>query len=218
MKKHLEIITALLFFAGILFSCKKVNTPKDYTASIKDKTWWGVMTYTSQVFQYYSVHFNADNTLKWSQLSGDYDGQWIINGKQLTITFSVSGVEIKADISDDDKLMNIADNTTSYIINSGELIANPNLPLDNTVWKGSISDNSGGTSSALQMSFMPGLKIGLKVGNGMYGPYSYTRSPSDAIIRFQAGVGYPYFGVVTSGGEMKGSYYSFNHPWQIIKQ
>ena len=97
MKKYIVAMLFALLSTGVLFSCKKsstpVSTPKDYAASIKDKTWWGVMTYTGQALQYYSVHFYADNSLFWSQIDGDYLGQWTINNKQLAITFTISNVQ-----------------------------------------------------------------------------------------------------------------------------
>ncbi len=116
-------VVLILSFTG----CKKNSTPspKDYSASIKDKNWWGVVTYTGETSQYYSVHFNADNTLVWSQLSGDDPGQWTLQGKTLTIHFSGSKEkdkdEIKVDISDDDKFLAISDNTLKYEINMGNL-------------------------------------------------------------------------------------------------
>lgn len=78
MKKYSSMFVAILLVAGIFSSCKKENAApksKDYAASINDKSWWGVFTYTGETSQYYTVHFNSDNTLIWSQLSGDYAGQ-----------------------------------------------------------------------------------------------------------------------------------------------
>ena len=133
MKKYVSTMLVILLLTVTIFSCKKSNGPKDYNASIKDKTWWGEFAYTGQDAEYYSVHFNVDNSLTWTQWSGDYPGQWTLNGKQLTITFTGNSVEINADISDDDKLMNISDNTANSEINSGQLIVNPKISLDNTV-------------------------------------------------------------------------------------
>src|SRR5689334_23368726 len=135
MKKH-RIISITLVFMTILFSCGEDDPSKDYAASIKDKTWWGTFTYTGETAQYYSVHFSADNTLVWSQLSGDYPGEWTVKGKSLTLHFTGSSAEIKADISDDDKLIAIMDTTPSYEINNGQLLQSSNVPLENTVWNG----------------------------------------------------------------------------------
>src|SRR6266511_5776183 len=108
---------------GILIGCKKSDTPKDYAASIKDRTWWGIFTNTGKTPEYYSIHFNTDSSLLWSDLSGDYAGKWKIADRQLTMTFTAINDEIKADITDDDKLENITDNTSFYDVNSGALIA-----------------------------------------------------------------------------------------------
>lgn len=210
---------AALMITVILFSCKKSSDttplPKDYTASIKNKTWWGVFTYTGKTAEYYSVHFNADNTLLWSQLSGDYAGTWVINNKSVTLKFSGSGAEIKADITDDDKFMAISDNTPSYEINNCQLITSPNISLENTIWKGSIIN---GTSGSMQLKFLPGFKVELKLNNTIYAPITYTRSPSGGAFRFDTGGGYFYFGVVTSAIELKGSGNDSQFPFQLTNQ
>lgn len=133
------IMAITLLIMGIVVSCSKGNepAPKDYGISIKDKTWWGQLSYTGKPLEYYSVHFKADNSLLWSQLSGDYPGQWVVNGKQLTMTFPGIGTTIKADISDD-RLLDISDDNTAFAIATGERVLNPTISLDNTIWKGSF--------------------------------------------------------------------------------
>lgn len=84
MKKHISI-ALVIFCPSLLLSCKK-DGAKDYTASVAEKTWWGVFTYIGKDAEYYSVHFNADKTLSWSQFSGDYTGRWAVNGKELTMS------------------------------------------------------------------------------------------------------------------------------------
>jgi hypothetical protein len=216
MKKYITTIFTAVIVTIFLFSCKKnSSSPKDYTASIKDKTWWGVLVYTGKTAQYYSVHFNADNTLLWSQLAGDYTGTWSINGKQVTITFSGSGIKINADISDDDQLMNIVVNTSTYKIINGQIIQNPNIPLNNTAWKGSVVS---GIATNLQLSFMPGAKVELKLGNTTYPPFIYSRTPSGGAFRFDTGGSYYYFGVIISNNEIKGSANDSEFPFQVTKQ
>jgi hypothetical protein len=206
---------AILILAGLL-GCKKNNNPapKDYTASVKDKTWWGVFTYTGQTAEYYSVHFNADNTLLWSQLSGDYVGTWSINNKSLTLKFSGSSAEIKTDISDDDKFISISDNTASYEINNGQQITSPNITLENTIWKGSIVN---GTSGNMQLKFLLGVKVELTLIT-TYTPFIYSRVPSGGAFRFDTGGGYFYFGVITSATTIKGSGNASQFPFQLTKQ
>jgi len=218
MKKYISIMLFAVVITGTIFSCKKSNTPgpKDYSLSVKDKTWWGALVYTGKSTEYYSVHFNADNSLTWSQMSGDYNGQWVLTGKQLTITFSGNSVEIKADISDDDKLMNITDNTANSEITNGQLIANPNISLDNTVWKGSIVYSL--SSTDYQITFLPGTKLQAKYLNVNYVPDDYTRSASGAVIRTFGGGVVPIFGVIVSDKEMKGGRITTDYPWQVSKQ
>jgi hypothetical protein len=215
MKKKLNLILVTLLLTGILISCKKscdtTPLPKDYTASIKDKSWWGEFTYAGETAEYYSVHFNADNTLTWSQFSGDYTGHWILTGKQLTITFDGNSEEIKANVSDDDKLVNITDNTTASEINNGQLSVNSTIPLDNTVWNGTIRFTS---IKALQLNFKPGLQVVINQENMPVNTYTYTKNSSNSVIR----VGGSFFGIITSDDKMKGSNGGALFIWQAIKQ
>jgi hypothetical protein len=203
----------VLLSTGMLFSCKKSSTPapKDYVASVKDKTWWGMLAYTGKPQEYYSVHFNTDNSLTWSQLSGDYNGHWILDGKALTITFDGNTVEIKTGISDNDELVNIKDNTTASDIISGKLIANPATTLDNTIWNGTVDYPS---TLALQFSFKPGLQVVLNIEKSAIKTYTYTKSSSDMIFR----IGSNFFGIITSANTMKGSVDNAAYTWQATKQ
>src|SRR6266700_5670284 len=177
MKKYIRTILITLLSVSVIAGCKK-STPNDYASSIKNKTWWGQLTYTGKTSEYYSVQFGADNSLIWSQMSGDYPGNWFVEGKTITITFRDNSVQIKADISDDDKLMNITDNTGNSEINSGQLIVNPNISLENTVWKGSLVYAV--TPDDYQLSFMPDSKVQSKYFNINY-TENYTRSASGAV-------------------------------------
>jgi hypothetical protein len=211
MKKYLRVILAVIFYTSLLLSCKKDSTPKDYTASVKDKTWWGMLTYTGQTAEYYSVHFNADNTLVWSELSGDFTGHWAITNKQITITFA-STTQVKADISDDDKLINITDNTGYYEINSGQIIANPNITLDNTVWKGTAS-----LTTPTTLRFKSGLKVEAELGNNVYGSDTYKRSASGEAIESELNPGYTLFVIVVSENKIRGAD-NLGYQWQLTKQ
>ena len=222
MKKYLSIMLVIVLYTSLSLSCKKSNA-KDYTASIRDKTWWGVFTYTGKDPEYYSVRFNADNTFLWSQFSGDYSGQWVVNGKDLTMTFDISKAAIKATISDDDKLLNITDNTGNAVINTCELITNPNMPLDNTVWKGKMVT---GLPYIIEMSFRPPLKLDLQSGSSSgysYTNNTYIRSPSGAVIRAEIkpvsnGPNTRFFGVIISATEMMGSDKNASNQWKATKQ
>jgi hypothetical protein len=221
MKKIKTFILVVVTVTGILSGCKKSSNPnkeepKDYSTSIKDKTWWGALTYTGQTAEYYCVHFNADHTLLWSQLAGDYDGQWDVSGEQLTIILTAPGVQITADISDDNKLSNFKDNTLDYEVNSADLLTNPDLALDNTTWKGTYFNGS--SQQPLQFSFSPGSGITITFGSYPAETHVYTRSPSGAAIRFNHGGVYPFFGILTSSTLMKGSEQDSRFPWLAIKQ
>ncbi len=208
MKKLISKILAVLLITVITTGCKKNAEPKDYSQSIKDKTWWGTLNYTGQSDQFYSVQFNADNSLLWNQMSGETPGHWVLDGKTLKITFSGNSVEIKAGISDDNKLINISDNTGNSEIKSGELIVNSGVPLDNSNW---IGTGAGG----VQIAFEPAYKFKLFIGASPYGPYIYTRSASGAVIRsVSAGI----FAIVISNTEMRGSFTSATNALNFVKQ
>jgi hypothetical protein len=210
MKKYTEIILVSLFSISVITSCKKDSD--GYSASIKDKTWWGTMTYTIKPTPvYYSVHFNANGSLLWSELSGDYSGHWVIDGNHLTISLNTVNREVKTDISGDNKFGNISQSgTNGDIINSGELIPDPNTSsLDNTVWNGYYS--VGGVQKPLQMSFKPNFILEWKSGSNA--TWTYTRTASGVVIRYGGTV---IFGIVLSGYEMKGT--SIFDYWQVRKQ
>ena len=231
MKKHLKIFLATVIVTGIIAGCKKdkIAAVKDYVSSVKDKTWWGEFTYTGKPVEYYCVHFNNDNTLLWSQFSGDYTGKWVINGKELTMIFDVSKAEIKANISADDKLLDITDNTGSFEMNTGQLSADPNISLDNTVWDGKPFTTN---LYSLAISFVPISKVDIQetyfYPPSLYKSYfylnnTYTRPASGGVIRADIkpagnGAGSLFFGVIISGTEMKGSYINSNIQWQATKQ
>ena len=197
----------------IITSCKKNDSPdpKDYAASIKDRTWWGMLANSGKTPEYYSVHFNTDNTLTWSQFAGDSPGHWVLTGKTLTITFDGKSIELKADISDSDQLVNIADNTSAFDITSGELIGNTNTNLDNTTWNGTIDYPS---TKALQLGFKPGLQVTVNVENSPVKTYTYTRSSSNGVIRIST----IFCGIIVSGSKMKGSIDNSTYIWQATKQ
>jgi hypothetical protein len=218
MKKNLTIARVALLSLLVLFSCKKSTTPtpKDYTSSIKNKTWWGMVTNNGRA-EYYSVHFNADNSFKWNQLAGEYDGKWTVSGKQLSLTFPALSIEIKADIGDNDRLMNFTDNNPNSIMNSGELVENPNIPLDNTLWNGSMVQV--GASYTLQIIFTGGAQIGLVVNNTLPPIIGvYARSADGGSIRVNGIAGVAFFGVLSAPGEMKGtSTFGTGNSWIVTR-
>jgi hypothetical protein len=217
--KRYKAITAIALLAMIsLFSCKKDNTPalpKDYSNSIKDKTWWGTLTNAGETAQYYSVHFNADNTLLWSQFSDDYPGKWSVDKNKLTLTFLSPDVIVTGEISDDNKLVNITTNTANKV-NTGELVENPRISLESTIWKGDFNIPMG-SPIPIQFSFLPGSIVQGNIG------YSFTsvyvRSAYGGVIRFYKPlVNFLVFCVITSSGEMRGSYDLSKYTLQATKQ
>ena len=214
MKQYTAILLLAISIVAFTSSCKKSNDAKDYTGIIKDKVWWGEITYTGKATEYYSVQFKADNTLLWSQYATDDAGEWTVSGKVLTITFNKSGIKVTADISDDNKLLNIVATTSAYKIGSGQMLANPATPFDNTAWKGAIQS----ITSDFRLLFAPGNQVGFLYDNTYpFVPYGYTRSLSGGCFRIGAGPGTLCFGVLTSATEIKGTF-SGGNPWHTTKQ
>ncbi len=219
MKRCIRIILVSLLTVMILASCKKDkdNASKDYGVAIRNKTWWGQLSNPGESLQYYSVFFNGDSTLLWSQQAGDYTGIWVLHNNHLTMNFITPSVQIKADIGEDNTLKNISSSNSSTVIN-GQLTANPTILLGNTVWNGLMS--LGGTQQPFQLDFLSASQVETKVSGIKYGPYPYTRSVSGAVIKFNLGA-YPYLAVITSEKEMKGQWgtttYNY-YPWQTTKQ
>ena len=221
MKNRAVITLAIILLVNFTTGCKKSNDtkPKDYALSVKDKTWWGVVTYTGKPAEFYSVHFNTGNTFTWSQFSGDYNGQWVISGNELKMTFDENATEIKATISDSDSLINIKENSGILVINTCQLIANPNIALDNSEWKGVFVT---GFAYALDINFRAPLKADIRQGL-TYTNNIYTRTSSGAVIRTDINpVGSTasthFFAIIISGSEMRGSIKNANVQWKASKQ
>jgi hypothetical protein len=217
MKQYMMRTMLVLVVMGILFSCKKDNEKK-FIDSIAGKTWWGKFAYTGKVSQYYSIQFDANGSFTWSELTADYTGKWLVKGKHLTFTFDGTNKQIKADIAGDRKLFNIENNSTyGWAIESGQLIANPNMSsLDNTFWKGAYITIPGPVTVIGNLRFLPDLKLQVEFpgSNTKEGPFSYTRSASGVAIRVQKNL----FGIILSETEMKGTDHNNIFEWSVIKQ
>jgi hypothetical protein len=136
---------------------------------------------------------------------------WAIHDKQITMTFDANTAQVKADISVDDKLINITDNTGYYEINSGQIIANPDILLDNTLWKGTAS------LVPTTLRFKSGLKVEAELGDNIYGSDPYKRSASGGAIKSEVNPGYTLFCIIVSGNEMRGAD-NLGYQWQLTKQ
>jgi hypothetical protein len=217
MKKYLSRLIAFFLFIATLQSCKKDNAAlpfKDYSLSVKDKVWWGTLTNAGETLQYYSVHFSDNKLLLWSQFSGDYSGEYTVEKNKLTMTFVNPSVVVTADITDDNKLTNITTNTANKV-NSGELVDNPKIPLQGTVWSGNFSS----ASATMQLNFLEGGRVETTLAGYGFPSGSYSRSASGGVLHFTVPmVAHPMFCVITSAGTMRGSYNLPTNTWQVSKR
>jgi hypothetical protein len=221
VKKQFIVITATLLCVVLVVGCKKSttpdnNTPKDYSASVINKTWWGTFSYKGQTDEYYSMHFNADNTLDWDQLLGQYKGFWALDNNRLSITFVGNDTKITAKIGDDNKLSQFSDNTDFSELKTGQLVENPQIRLDNTVWTGmekSISD-----SISVKLEFNEKSQVTSTLSSQYYSYISdYSRSSSGGALWVTI-EGRDNFLVIVSENEMKGTAVSFQFPMHVTKQ
>ncbi len=180
-----------------------------------------MLTNVGQPSEFYAVYFNADGSLNWSQMAGDYPGKWTLQENKLTLDFPLLSVQIKADLTSDDKFSNIS-STNSSTINSGQLMNNTPPLLDQTSWKGSRNLNDAGTAiQPLQMEFTPGSQVSIRFTQGnttTTTKYGYTATKSGAIRAASSFSTDVYFGVFTSAHEMKGSWHKYKFTWQTTKQ
>jgi hypothetical protein len=235
MKKRLVKILLTPMLPIIFFGCKKNNSLPDttppatnYVEIIKDKSWWGEFTYTGKDPEYYSVHFNIDSTLVWSQFSGDYNGKWAVKDNELTMHVDRGNAEIKA-IINNDKLSNITDNTGNSTIDIAHLIVRSNLPLDNTVWDATPILSNG--IYGYLISFMSDLKVDIQetyfeppslYKSYLYPDNKYKRSTEGAVVRSSfssggAGSTSVFFAIIISDSAMIGSSRNPNNQWTAVR-
>jgi hypothetical protein len=226
MQRHSFLKTTLIVFLLITFlsDCKKESTPaKDYSTSVKDKTWWGEFTYAGKTKEYYSLYFKADGTFTWSQLLGDYAGTWKLVGNKLTASFTDSKLDMTATITDDNTFTSITYPANVATISSGYLVANPGIALENTVWNGSLYNGVATGLLGIQLKFLPAIKVEVITTNTNgdtflnYNSF-YSRPINGGWVRFKVDNNSSYFGIITSAIEIKGSRSFSDYPFQVTKQ
>jgi hypothetical protein len=89
---------------------------------------------------------------------------------------------------------------------------NPNIPLDNTHWKGSFTYLHSVTD--ILDRFIPGNRNFLTEGTLSFPSAPYSRSSSGGAIHTDQGI----FCVIISDTEMKGSYNSSEYVVDMVKQ
>jgi hypothetical protein len=218
MKKLMILIISL---ATVLAACSKSDDktpPKDYSTAIKGKVWVGELTYSGKTKEYYSVQFKTDNSLIWSEYSGDYAGKWVVDGQRLKLTFTASGKQFNAGITDDNKLIDITNYPTNgWEVNTGEINNNADMVLDNTIWNESHPDRP--DFYVMTLSFKQGLKMNYDYL--MFQEHQLSYSRIGASIRFKTTKpnSITWFGVITADGKaINGVIPVDNRAWKAVKQ
>jgi hypothetical protein len=220
MKKQFSLIPTILIFAILFISCKKEtasdsNKPKDYAASIVNKTWWGTFAYKNQTDEYYSMYFNADNTLEWDQFLGKFKGFWVLDSNRLTITFEGNDTKITAKIGEDSTLSHFSDNTDFSEIKSGQMVGNPKITLDNTTWEGKFKHLE--DSISVKLEFKEKSQFLGTFMSTQFIVSDYSSSSSGGALRLSLG-GRDVFLVIVSNTDMYGTIISYIYPIHLTKQ
>ncbi|HET6995534.1 MAG TPA: hypothetical protein VFI06_11160 [Chitinophagaceae bacterium] len=186
MKKSLGLLSLLLVSgAAFIFSgCKKENTKEDVSALFKNTEWTGEIKYSNKpVADPYSIEFFQDGSLKWHQISGDYDGIYTIDAanRKISISSGAVGAVITAIITQDNKFSNISPTN----ILSCEVNKSGPQDLDNTNWKGKLD-----RVIPFEMNFRPGKKV---LHTGFPVEQSYQRAGSAVLVITNAS---KYFSVI----------------------
>jgi hypothetical protein len=218
MKKFVSVLVIIAWSCIIFTSCKKSNDSSNNgntSSAVSDKTWWGMFTYPGDTTEYYSVHFNADSTMLWNQMLGEYGGKWTLSGNHLSMNFT-NGVIITADITGGNKLSAFKVNNTS-IINSGELLASPyTQSLDGTKWRGAFYDKIG-SDYPMGMEFKSGNQVDITIDGMATETFSYVRSGSGVTIRAKNG-SEVWFGLLMSDTTINGTVDKAENKWVMTKQ
>jgi hypothetical protein len=230
MKKTLCNIALGINFLLLLYGCSKTNdispapapspaapVVTDYNPFISEKTWWGNLTNPGEQLQLYSVHFNADLSLVWSQASGDYFGNWKLDGNHLVLNFPSIAVTVKADIAKDSTLTNITCSNTSTI-NSGKILSVSGQPVAGTTWKGNYLD-ANRLPHAITIVFIDAVNVNI-ILDGASVVYQYNVTESGVVFRTNVNPGssHVYFGLNRQDGQWVGTDMNPENVWNVSKQ
>jgi hypothetical protein len=228
--KRLFFIPLILIFLFFISGCSKTNNatpsaptstppapaPTDYNTVIREKTWWGNLTNPGEKSQFYSVHFNADQSLVWNQASGEYFGSWSLDGNHLVLNFPSISVVVKADIAKDSTLTNITCSNTSTI-NSGKMLGLTSKPLVGTTWIGTYLE--GKTSRVFRLFFKDAVNVEIML-DGVPEIYQYVVTTSGVVFRTNVKPGYAhlFFGLNNKDGQWVGTDLTPDNTWTVTKQ
>jgi hypothetical protein len=235
MKKTLCEMSLLLIFLFSVSGCQKTNnatppptpaptapTPPiiaiaDYSTVISEKTWWGQLTNPGTQPQFYSVHFNADLSLVWSQASGDYIGNWKLDSNHLVLNFPSISVTVNADVAKDSTLTHITCSNSSTI-NSGKMLGLTSKPLIGTTWNGPYYD-SNKLLHALTFIFSDAVNVDVLM-DGVSEVYQYIVTTSGVVFRTNPRSSYfhVFFGLNNKDGVWVGTDVNPENTWTVFKQ
>src|SRR5690349_8875338 len=206
----IALSTGLMFL--IIAGCKKENNKADaYPSLFKNTVWTGEFHYTSKPSEPVSMEFKEGGQVTWYEWAGDFPGTWKVEKELLTVTFS-DGRAFSASITPDHKLSNFQNLAVNgYELDNAALNNEPDVSLDNTVWKG----------TNVVMQFKPGSLVDVELGGRVdYNNLSYVRKAK--FIRFSLLPTYKWFMVNNSIPVMKGVNRFFPdvtvYPFQLNKQ
>lgn len=185
------------------------ETPKD--TIVTGATWFGGMILPGNGGEYYAVHFNADSTLIWSELSGDYDGTWSLSNKRITIDLPIHNVKIAADVSDGHTFNNITCDNPGFAVFACERMQNEEVQVSGTSWQGHISTEDAHTRTPIALQFIDDSKVQIITDDDASGgevDYTGSKATRSFRFRFQDKV---IFGTFVNRSHIEGMQDNANH-------
>lgn len=183
------------------------------TDPIANTQWYGTFSYTGEtLLRVFTIQFSADNAFVWQDLSGSYSGRWTRTDSDVTISFTVNGIQTKFQLAGTNQLTNPQNlNHTTWTVQQlarieSESALKIGAVLPKTTWVGSFqlafdADNSN------TLVFRPGT-IAYNTGRGDYttaGPVLHVRN-----AHWNATYAVLFFGVFINDNTLIGNFQQKN--------
>jgi hypothetical protein len=169
--KHIKTAIAIIASWVTILGCSKKDTPVNWKEALRGTAWGGEFRYTTGPYvgpQAFSILFNF-GTFTWYDLSGNYNGNWMVDSSNLLSLQFSSGVKLTARIEKErwSDIKNITSHNWQLVSVQPAVIPETGK-LENTTWKGTWE----GTDD-YSITFLPGNIIKTK-GPGGNITASYT--------------------------------------------
>jgi hypothetical protein len=132
-----------VFVLFIELSCSRQEpAPADPIANTQ---WYGTFSYTGEtLLRVFTIQFSASNDFVWQDLSGSYSGRWTRTDNDITISFTVNGIQTRFQLVGTNQLTNPKNlNHTTWTIKQlarieSESVLKISTSLPKTTWSGNF--------------------------------------------------------------------------------